>query len=148
MTSTSLINCERKSLEKMAKFQLPYPFKKIGIAVAVFSFLALFVNAFSVNVPELRTMAKYGLLVGMLLISISKEKIEDELIAKLRMQSFTFAFIIGVVFALAQPFANYLVDVVFNSQEAFFKDTGDFEILWMLLSIQVFYFEFLKRLYK
>lgn len=147
-SSSSFLDRERKSLERMKRFQLPHSFKKIGIGLAIFSFVLLFANAFLWDMIELRWMAKYGLLGGMLLISVSKDEIEDELITKLRMQSYTFAFIAVVLFTLAQPFINYLVDFIIQDGEAVFKDMGDFEILWFLLSVQVFYFIYLKKLYR
>lgn len=147
-TTSSFLECERKSLERMKRFHLPNAFKKIGIVLAIFSFILLFANAFLWDTIELRWLAKYGLLGGMLLISISKDKIEDELITKLRMQSYTFAFIAVVLFTLAQPFINYLVDFIVQDEGAVFKDMGDFQILWFLLSVQVFYFMYLKKLYR
>ncbi|MEZ4885720.1 MAG: hypothetical protein R3E32_13385 [Chitinophagales bacterium] len=147
-TTSSFLERERKSLERMKRFQLPHYFKKIGMGLAIFSFIALFANAFSVEIEAIRWMAKYGLLGGMLLISISKDEIEDEFITKLRMQSYTFAFIAVVLFTLAQPFINFLVDFIVEGGEAVFKDMGDFEILWFLLSVQVFYFMYLKKLYR
>lgn len=84
----------------------------------------------------------------MLLISISKSKIEDELIVKLRMQSYTFAFIMGLVYSLVLPFAGYFIDVIFNTDNAKIKDVSDFQILLFLLSVQVKYFEVLKRLHR
>ncbi len=148
MTLKSLLNCERKSLKEMGKYQLPNYFKKIGIGLFALSFLSLLINAFSINVFVYREIAKYGMLIGMLLISISKEKIEDELITKLRMQSYTLAFIAGVFFALILPFMDYFVDLLFQTDKANLKDMGDWQILWILLSVQVFYFETLKRAYK
>ena len=148
MTTRAFFNCERTKLGEMKNYQLPNRFKKIGIAIALISFASLFINKFSVNLPEYRLFARYGLLVGMLLISISKEKIEDELIAQLRMQSYTIAFVLGVVYTLALPFIDYFVDVLFKTNEAIIKDIGDFQILWILLCVQVFYFESLKRFHK
>ena len=132
----------------MKRYQLPNVFKRIGIVFFALCLIALFVNKFSINVSEFSRLAKYGLLVGLLIISISKDKIEDELIKDLRMRSFTFAFIIGVVFAIGQPFIDYLVDYLFTAQEATLEANSDFEILWMLLSVQVFYFEYLKRMHQ
>ncbi len=148
MTIKSILNCEREKLKEMDKYQLPNYFKKIGLGLFVISFISLFINAFSINAPEFRLMSRYGMLIGMLIISISKEKIEDELITKLRMQSYTFAFIAGVFFSLVMPFVDYLVDLLFQTNEALLKDMGDWQILWILLSVQVFYFETLKRLHK
>ncbi|QTE23370.1 hypothetical protein [Polaribacter cellanae] len=54
------------------------------------------------------------ILFGMLLISISKDKIEDEFIESLRSQSYRIAFILGILYSLLQPFINYGVDLLFD----------------------------------
>lgn len=145
MTTKSFLACERESMKKMSKFQLPHSLKKIGIMIAICSFLAMFINKFTFDEILYRSMAKYGLLFGMLIISISKEKIEDEFIIKMRMESYTFAFVMGIAYVLCLPFVDFLVDTFRTSKEASLDDLGDFEILWMLLSVQVFYFHFLKK---
>ena len=148
MFSKSFTDCERERFKNLGKLQLPNWMKKFGIGLAILAFLFLFVNKFTADAPELRMAAKYGLLVGFLLISVSRDQIEDELITKLRMQSYSFAFIIGVVITLVQPFINFFVDDLVKPGSGLIKDTGDFEVLWMLLSIQVFVFEMLKRLHR
>ncbi len=148
MTIKSILECERKSLEKMKKYQLPNQFKKIGFVILIISFVSLFINKFSINNLEFTTIAKYGMLVGLLIASISKEKIEDELISNLRMQSYTFAFIAGVVITLTNPFFNYIVDFFIKAKETSTNGIGDWQILWLLLSIQVSYFEILKKLHR
>ena len=80
--------------------------------------------------------------------TISKEALEDEFITELRMQSYKFAFTLGVIYTLVLPFVDYLGDAVFSPEHAMFKDVGDFQVLWLLLGMQIFYFEYLKRLYK
>ena len=147
MDTKSSIDCEKKSFEKFKRYQLANSFKKVGIILALFSFLFLFVNKYFFDSQVYRETLRYGMLLGMLLISISKEKEEDERITTLRMQSYTFAFIAGVILALIQPFINYGVDFVLGIEEAAFKDNGDFLILWVLLSVQVFSFEMLKKAY-
>jgi hypothetical protein len=143
------MECERKSLEKMKRYQLPNRFKKIGIVIIVISLVAFFVNKFSIENIDVKLTAKYGILVGLLIVSISKEKIEDELITSLRMQSYTFAFIAGVIITLlTNPLFNYIANFISQRQQENFQDVGDWEILWILLSVQVFYFEFLKRMNK
>lgn len=148
MTLKSIADCERKSISRMKKYQLPHSFKRVGFLLFAASFIFLFVNAFSWDVESYRVAARYGILVGLLITSISKESVEDELIIKLRMESYAFAFIMGVVYALVLPLADYLIDLGLKPEEASVKDTGDFVILWMLLCVQIFYFEVLKRLYR
>lgn len=148
MTKKSLIDCERDSLERLGKYQLPNVFRKIGFALFGITFAALFINKFLIDSLEITVFIKYGMLIGLLMVSISKEKIEDELVTKLRMQSYAFAFIGGVFFSLVLPFVDYLFDFILDQGEPMFNALGDWSILWFLLSVQVFYFELLKRMHK
>ncbi|MGB0862307.1 MAG: hypothetical protein ACPGXZ_05280 [Saprospiraceae bacterium] len=144
MTLKSILEYDKKSLERLKRFQLPNYSKKIGGLIALICFISMFVNAFYFDNEALRAISKFGILLGFLVVSISKEKIEDEFIIQLRMQSYTFAFIAAVLMAFIQPFINYAVDFAINGEQVF-KENGDFVILWMLLFVQVFYFEMLKR---
>ena len=149
MDVKSFMEYERKSLEKMKRYQLPNWFKKIGIGIILISIVAFFVNKFSIEDIDIKLISKYGILIGLLLISISKEKIEDELITSLRMQSYTFSFIAGVIITLlTNPIFNFIANFISQRQGENFQEVGDWEILWILLSVQVFYFEFLKRMNK
>ena len=148
MNVKSKMECERRSLEKMKKYQLPNKFKKIGIGIIVLSVATIITNKLSIDNIDLTLIAKYGILLGLLVVSISKEKIEDELITNLRMQSYSFAFIAGVLITLTNPLFSYLANIVFEKQQENFQGIGDWQVLWILLSVQVFYFEFLKRMNK
>jgi C4-dicarboxylate transporter len=148
MNVKSIMECERRSLEKMKKYQLPNKFKKIGIGIIVLSTATIITNKLSIDNIDLTLTAKYGILLGLLVVSISKEKIEDELITNLRMQSYAFAFIAGVLIALSNPLFSYIANTVFKKQQENFQGMGDWQVLWILLSVQVFYFEFLKRMNK
>lgn len=148
MRTKSFIESERNSLEKLSKYQLPNVFRKIGYLIFGIFFIALFLGKFFIDGLEIGIVLKYGMLIGLLLVSISKEKIEDELVTKLRMQSYAFAFISGVFFSLVLPLVDYLFDIIFDNGEPMFDALSDWSILWFLLSVQVFYFELLKRLHK
>ena len=144
MTLKSILEYDKNVLERLKRFQLPNYWKRIGGIIALTAFLLLFINAFIFDDEGLRIVSRYVILLGLLIVSISKEKIEDEFIIQLRMQSYTFAFIAAVLLAFVQPVLNYAVDFAVSG-ERIFKENGDFVILWMLLSVQVFYFEMLKR---
>ena len=90
--------------------------------------------------------SKFIMLLGMLFISLSKEEVEDELIVKIRMQSYSFAFICAVMYALILPFVDYFFDFVSSGTEGF-KNIGDFTILWLLLTVQIAMFNVLKYSY-
>ena len=144
MNVKSIIECERKNIDKLKKYQLSNQFKKVGWIIFGIAFVALFLTTKDTN---LKLIAKYSILIGLLIVSISKEKIEDELVKNLRMHSFTFAFIFAVFIAITNPLFSYLANFVFTEKQEPFSGIGDWMILWLLLSIQVFYFEYLKKMH-
>lgn len=148
MTTKSFLECERKNLDKLKKYQLPNKYRKIGISIFVISFIAMFIVAFTSLNSEIKQITKYGILIGLLIASISKEKIEDELVQNLRMQSYTFAFIFGVIITITNPLFNFIANLITTKQQDNFSGIGDWQILWLLLSVQFFYFEYLKKMHK
>ncbi|MFT4782070.1 MAG: hypothetical protein ACI9SD_001761, partial [Pseudohongiellaceae bacterium] len=94
----------------------------------------------------LKVILQRGLLIGMLLMSTAKDKDEDEMVVKLRMQSYTYAFVAGVVYALIMPFVDYGVSNAVNSGGEEFHDIGDFQVLLFMLMIQLLCFHTLKRM--
>lgn len=146
MGLNKVTECERTKLESfLDKFQLPYSFKKVGIAIFLLSFVALTIIKFADNEPLwLRPALKQAMLVGLLMISISREKIEDELIQILRSKSYALAFIIGVIYIMLQPLTNELVNFILGTAEAT-DNMGYVQVLLFMLLIQVGFFEVLKR---
>jgi hypothetical protein len=81
------------------------------ISIFSISIIAFSLENFKYN--DLDRIAKTVLVLGLLIISISKEKIEDELIAKIRMQSYNY--VLGtVMFYLIKPFINYTIVFAFH----------------------------------
>lgn len=137
-----------KSQLKLQRMQLPFSYKKIGFGLAIISLVMIIVNKLFFQSDYLLMFVKYGLLIGMLIYSISKEKMEDELIINLRMQSYSFSFITAVVTLLAQPILNYASDMVKEDNKPNFESYEYFEILLILFCLQIFFFEFQKRFHK
>jgi len=129
----------------MNRLQLPNYFKKIGGVLTIGCLLLVLINRPLWDSDFMRMVGKFGILCGLLFVSISKEKIEDELVTQLRMRSYRFAFIWGVLYTLFQPLINYAVALLIEGEETSFELLGDFQILWFLLVIQVMYFAVLKR---
>ena len=138
--------CERTKLEQfLNKVQLPQYCKKIGITIAALSFAAMIILKFIDNEALwINPFFKHALLIGLLIISLSREKIEDELITVLRSKSYALAFIIGVLYTLFQPIANYIVDFILGKQDTP-TEIGYIQVLLFMLLIQVGFFELLKR---
>ena len=149
MTKKSFIESERKRIEKMRKLQLPHRFKKIGLVLSIVSFIGILIMKLTSNIPELKFILIYGMIIGLLLYSISKDQIEDEFIINLRLQSYTFAFIVTVLSVLIQPLMNVIVDIIKNNDihfEGFDNSNG--RLILLMLIMQVSYFIILKKLYK
>ena len=145
MTQESILDCEKSKVDKLKIYQLPNRAKMIGWVITCLAFVALF---FTIKDTIPKEFAKYSLLVGLLIVSISKEKIEDELIKNLRMRSFTFAFIFAVFIVILNPLFSYFANFAFTEQQDIFDGLGDWMVLWLLLSVQVLSFLSLKRLHQ
>jgi hypothetical protein len=147
MNTQSILDCERNRLEKITSFRLPHYFYKVGIAIGAITIIMMFVRAFAMEgeTDWLKHLLQKTLLIGMLLMSIARDKEEDELTIKLRMQSYAWAFIIGVVYTLVMPYVEFGVSNVVHSGGETYKDLGDFQILIFMLMIQLLSYHTLKR---
>ena len=146
MKFKEVIECERKELDKFKKYQLSNSFKEVGWAIVILSFIVFLIRKFYFEDLEIvKSLAENAMLIGFLIVVISKEKIEDELISKIRGQAFSFAFIAGVVYSIVMPFTNYAMDFIINTKEAVYSDLGDFIIIWFMMVVYLAFFMVLKR---
>lgn len=147
MKKESFIDCERKRFEKLIKFRLPHKFLKIGMGIAGFSIIAMVVRGFlhESGTEWLKVLFQKTLLIGMLIMSISKDKIEDEMTVQLRAQSYMYAFVLGIVYALVMPNVEFGVSNIVNHGGEVYKDLGDFQVLLFMLMIQLMFYHNLKR---
>ena len=141
------MECEKRSLQKIINFRLPNQFLNIGLIISALAIVGMFYRAFAMegDTEVLKSILKKVLLVGMLLMSVSRDKEEDELTVKLRMMSYAWAFITGVVYALVLPYVEFGVDSVVNSGTEQLKDLGDFQVLLFMLMVQLMCYHTLKR---
>lgn len=147
MNFKKIIACERKSLGKLSKFQLPHKFKRIGWILFIASFVSLIATSIIVTDDSLKStiivIVKYTMLIGLLVVSLSKEPIEDEFIRSIRMRSYMIAFIVGVLQTLVMPFINLGADALINGGSSL-KPVNDFFVLWVLLFCQILFFHMFK----
>lgn len=135
--------CENEGsrLQKILSFQLPHNFKKIGLFLVILCFLGLTAIKFSATeFLELREILRKIFLLSLLLVSLSRDEIDDELVMQLRASSYSMAFIFGIIYAIVQPYINLLVERTTSF------DLGGFQILTFMLLIQLGFFHFLKRM--
>jgi hypothetical protein len=136
---------EKKRLDKLNKFQLSNKFKRIGWTVVVIAFVLMIAKKF-VDVPVwVKPILTNVMILGFLLVSLAKEKVEDELIVQLRSQSYRLAFVLGVVYSLVQPYIEYAVDYLIDGKDVS-NGFSYFQVLIFMLIIQVMFFEQLKRM--
>ena len=147
MNTKEIINCEQRKFQKLIKFRLPHRFMSIGIAVVLLAIALMFVRAFAIDgeTEWLKQLLQKTLLVGMLIMSLSKDKIEDEMTLSLRAQSYAVAFVVGVIYALIMPYVEFGVSNAVHSGCEAFKDLGDFQVLLFMLMIQLMFYHNLKR---
>lgn len=146
MNMKSMIECERSKAEKFLNFKLPHYYKKIGwIGFAVVFATLLSTKFFEGDFEVLNDVLRKLSLVFLLIVVFSREIVEDEMIQKIRAQSFSFAFLGGVLYALGQPLINYLVFLIAKPEKAIVEDLGDFQILWFLLTIYLLFFYITKK---
>ncbi len=147
MAKETFCEAEDRRLRKIMNFGLPNSYKKIGIALVAVCLLFLIARKlFSMEISEtIRFISKRVVLVGLLIIVISKEKIEDEMIQNIRGRAFTMAFIVGVIYTLLQPLINYIASFIIEKDKEPLSDVGDFQVLWFLLTMYLLFFYMIKR---
>lgn len=148
MSLNHILKWEAKNMKKLQNLKLlPNRVKGIGIIMVVISFIALIAGMFLfADYHTLRLLIKNLLLISLLLVSISRDKVEDELTLVLRLQSYGFAFITGVVYAMVQPFANLLVESIISAETVTFTELDVKQVLFFMLLVQLSYFTFTKRM--
>lgn len=145
---TKFCEAEYRRLKKTQNYQylIPNHYKKVGIVLLIVSIAALITRKYLFeDVDIVQEIGRKGMLLALLLITLSKEKIEDELITKLRGQAFAVAFIAGVIYTLVQPLINYLVALLIKPEKAIYSDLGDFIVMWFMLVIYLSFFYMFKR---
>lgn len=110
---------------------LPSSFKKFAFGILALSILlAILTLGHLLAIPKdlLKTVCGTGLLIGLLLLALSKDEHEDEFSQRIRLTAFASAFIFGVAYAIIQPFVNYLL----KGQYAF-ENTATSQLIIMLM---------------
>lgn len=87
----------KNSLDFKTKIRLfPFWVKFIGIAIATLSVTIHWINMYSREL-SLALFWQFGLVIGLLLISLSKEKTEDEMLIQARLNSVFISFFGGII---------------------------------------------------
>jgi cation transporter-like permease len=121
---------------------LPNSMKFVGIILSVLSlgagitFKSVYDNLDSNDLMALLTYT--GMILGLLFLSLSREKIEDERVDKLRAQSMQFAFIFAVISTVTRPLIDFTFGDPIQIEEAH-------SVIFVMLLVYNLFFLFLKR---
>lgn len=89
---------------------LPRKFKIVGLVIILLSIAAMVI--FKTTMPHLLKDGKVfllnGLILGLIIIALSKDKVEDEMLVAIRLQGMANSFIGGVVLVFISPFIDIL----------------------------------------
>jgi len=143
---------EYSRLIKILDFRLPHKFKKIGYfgAILIFVFLLGYKfwgdNNLALIVKDvLRTL----ILLFLLLTSLSKDTFEDEFNRYVRFQSYVLAFICAAVYSISLPLVAIIFDTIITKITGDgiinFHEVSSFEVIFILMGLQLLFFETLKR---
>ena len=145
MKNESFLEREKRKLEKFGDFQLSNRFKKIGWTIFIFSVVVLFVRHFFEHPIWLKTVLRNVIIIGLIIVSLSKEIIEDEMIKDIRSTSYRIAFICGVLYAVIMPNISYFFEYLKNEKIAT-VDNYYFSIIFCMLLVQIMFFNVLKKI--
>ena len=139
-----------EKIDKYISYQLPNRFKIIGLMLFIISFFSVpLISIYLENNKYQDLFQRIGsttAILSLLMIAISKEKVEDELIAKIRMQSYHNAVIGTVIGYLSLPFISYIISFSFAAAPKM-EDNKDIPIFGFLLVMQILTFRQLKKAY-
>ena len=140
-----------EKIDKFTGYQLPNKFKIVGLVVFIASILSIITSLklYMLDIKYHELFERIALsvsVIGLLIISISREKIEDELIGKIRMQSYNYAVIVTVLIYLILPFIHFTIVSIFSSMPKI-EGSKDVSVLGVLLMSQIFTFRKLKKAY-
>ena len=119
---------------------LPAYFKRIGLAVMILTFVpAIIVKAMSIEIAQsqkelLRVLNLNALILGLLFVAWSKDKVEDEMTVSIRLKAVSWSFTWAVLYVIIMPF----IDLLFKEPIA--NLTGQSVVMSMLFVYLIMYY--------
>lgn len=141
---------EHSKLLKILNFRFHHSYKKVGLLSAVLIFIFLLGYKFyGGNTILFKDVCRSLMLLFLLIASLSKDTIEDEYISHVRSQSYVIAFICAVAYSIGIPLIALVFDLLITKitgdGSVQFYEVSAFEVIFMLVSFQILFFETLKR---
>lgn len=121
---------------------LPNYFKKIAFGFILLFILLAILTKYQIlpfDKDIIKAITKTGLLISLLLLALTKDKIEDELTLRIRLRAFTFSFFVGVVNVILEPYMNLLL------KGSFLSTKGTDQLIFSMIFFYFIMFFLLKR---
>jgi len=117
---------------------LPNSFKLVGISTFLLAFIIPIIIGFVYkqswdDTETRRQTAQAIMLVGLLTLILSKEKIEDEFVNACRLKAFKVAFIAGIIYFLQDAFGTYSGKLINSSFYLLMMQIGVYCIIFYIL---------------
>ena len=117
---------------------LPNSFKFLGVTIFALAFLIPIAMGLLNPQPwddteNRRQIAQAIMLVGLLILILSKERIEDEFINSCRLKAFKVAFIAGIIYFLQDAFGTYNGSLLNSSFYLLVMQIGVYCIIFYVL---------------
>lgn len=104
---------ESKRIKKQLKF-LPNYFKKLGVVIIVLSLIPpIIIKSLNIEIIQsqrdlLKIITLDLLILGLFLIGMSRDKVEDEMTIDIRLKAMAWTFSWAVIYVILQPFVYLL----------------------------------------
>lgn len=121
---------------------LPRSYKKVAwviLSLAVLLVVLVITNVLSIDKDIAKVALKIGVLISLLILALSKSKVEDELTSRIRLKAFSATFIFGVAVEIFHPFVNLLFG------DGFVFEHGVTELLLQMFIFYFLFFHYLMR---
>ncbi|MFA0964223.1 hypothetical protein AB9P05_20615 [Roseivirga sp. BDSF3-8] len=139
-----ILVCEAKSLNRFNLLSNRY--KQIGFLLTAASAIVLtLLYTLDTGGSFWRVFTQNVLLLSMLLISISREREEDEYTLSLRMRSYMLGLVCGVLYVVFQPYVIYFITPLLRGGEM--KEVIEFPafpVIWFILFVQIGFYYLLR----
>lgn len=125
----------KNSLDFKTKIRLfPFWVKFIGIAIATLSITIHWINMYSRELL-LAPFWQFGLAIGLLLVSLSKEKTEDEMLIQARLNSVFISFFGGIIAHVIYVLIDLLMGGTIDSFNSLYLTS--FILMMYLINFQI-----------
>lgn len=130
------LHFKRRTMKKIQQdlSLLPEMFKKVAFGIMVLSGLLVLLSILKVIAIDkeiIASIAQSVFLISLLMLVITRDKIEDELTMRIRLKAFAASFIYGVTIVIVEPLIHFLFG------DSFLTGKGAIELL---ISMFLFYF--------